>query len=378
MTYEPYPPPRAQSPGRWMLPLMLLAILGFMGWRLWTRVPGPVHDPDAEARPVLARGDLAADEQATIELFRAASPAVVNVTSVQRGRDWRMNELEIPRGTGSGFVWDPRGYVVTNFHVIAEGNAATVTLADHGEHAATVVGVDPDHDLAVLKIDAPATQLRALPVGTSHDLLVGQKVLAIGNPFGLDQTLTTGIISGLGREIMSMSGRPIVGVIQTDAAINPGNSGGPLLDSAGRLIGLNTAIYSPSGANAGIGFATPVDTVNRIVPQLIQHGKVIQPGMGVTVAYDAIAREVGVAEGALVVTVVAGSNAEKAGIRPLQRDSRGRPVGDVIVELDGRKVTTVNDLYRVLDQRKVGDTVSVKVRRDGRDHEFKVQLTGLQ
>ena len=202
-----------------------------------------------------------------------------------------MDVTEIPQGTGSGFVWDQDGHIVTNFHVVQEGDRANVTLNDGSTYPATIVGTTPDKDIAVLKIDAPPQKLLPLPIGQSSNLKVGQKVLAIGNPFGLDQTLTTGVISGLGREIKSVSGRPIHDVIQTDASINPGNSGGPLLDSSGRLIGINTAIYSPSGANAGIGFAVPVDTVNQIVPQLMKFGKITRPGLGISILADQIAQQ---------------------------------------------------------------------------------------
>ena len=236
-------------------------------------------------RAVLARGDLAADEQTNIEVFRTASPSVVHITTLQNQSNFfSLDVTQIPRGTGSGFIWDERGHVVTNFHVIQGGDAARVTLSDQSNYKAALVGAYPDRDLAVLRIDAPTEKLRALAVGESKNLIVGQKVYAIGNPFGLDQTLTTGIVSALNREIESVTRRAIPGVIQTDAAINPGNSGGPLLDSAGRLIGVNTAIFSPSGASAGIGFAIPVDEVNRVIPRLIRDGRVVRPTLGVGVA----------------------------------------------------------------------------------------------
>jgi S1-C subfamily serine protease len=238
--------------------------------------------------------------------------------------------------------------------------------------------VAPDKDLAVLKIDAPANRLPAIPVGTSKDLQVGQSVFAIGNPFGLDQSLTTGVISALGREIESVTRRPIQGVIQTDAAINPGNSGGPLLDSAGRLIGVNTAIYSPSGASAGIGFAIPVDTVNRIVPELIRYGKVTRPGIGVQIAEDQIAERFGV-NGVLVVDVVPGSAAAKAGLRPTRREASGRVrLGDVITAIDGKKVLSPNELYLTLENYKVGDAVNVSLMRDGKVVQAKLTLEAVQ
>ena len=256
-------------------------------YRLYLNSPAPI-----EARTVSARGDLAADEKATIELYERLRPSVVNVTSMANHRDpFSLNVEQVPEGTGSGFIWDEVGHVVTNYHVIRDSDAAVVTLADQSTWKATTVGVFPDKDIAVLHIDAPRNKLPPIPVGRSDDLLVGQKTFAIGNPFGLDQTLTTGIISAVGREIESVTKRPIKNVIQTDAAINPGNSGGPLLDSAGRLIGVNTAIISPSGTSAGIGFAIPVDEVKRVVPQLIKDGKISRAGLGIQLATDQLAKQ---------------------------------------------------------------------------------------
>ena len=259
--------------------LVSLASLAFvLGWQPWVD-SATLNDPKAIPRAVSPRGELWPDEKSTIGLFRQASPAVVNITAIGVQRDlFTLNLYQIPQGTGSGFVWDTKGNIITNFHVIQNAAVAQVTLGDQSNWKAQVVGVAADKDLAVLRIDAPAERLRPIPLGTSKELQVGQSVFAIGNPFGLDQSLTTGVISALGREIDSVTRRPIQGVIQTDAAINPGNSGGPLLDSAGRLIGVNTQIYSPTGASAGIGFAIPVDTVNRIVPELIRSGKIIRPG----------------------------------------------------------------------------------------------------
>jgi S1-C subfamily serine protease len=267
--------------------------------------------------------------------------------------------------------------VVTNFHVIQEAQAAEVTLADQSNWPARLVGFEPDKDVAVLKIEAPRTRMRPLAIGTSHDLKVGQKVFAIGNPFGLDHTLTTGVISALGREIRSVTGRAIRDVIQTDAAINPGNSGGPLLDSAGRLIGMNTAIYSPAGnptgTYIGIGFAVPVDTINRIAPQLVSHGKVVRPGLGVVLASDQVSRALGI-EGVVVLDVAPSSAAQKAGIRPSRRDAEGRVrLGDVIVAVDGEAVHSADDLQSRLEKHAVGDTVSVRVRRG--DQEIDVPVT---
>jgi len=350
----------------WLFLLVGLCVGALLTWRIMAHGAAAL-DPSAAPRPVTPRGDLAADEKSTIALFRQASPSVVHITTVTVARDFfTLNLLQIPEGSGSGFVWDENGNVVTNFHVIQNADAAQVTLADHSTWKARRVGAAPDKDLAVLKIDAPRNRLRPIPVGTSKDLQVGQSAFAIGNPFGLDQTLTTGVVSAIGREIESVTRRPIQGVIQTDAAVNPGNSGGPLLDSAGRLIGVNTAIYSPSGASAGIGFAIPVDAVNRVVPELIRHGKVVRPGLGFQPADDQIAAQLGL-KGVLVVDVPAKSAAARAGIRPTTRDAQGRVrLGDVIVAVQGKKIESGNDLYLAMEQQRVGDNVTVTLLRDGK------------
>ena len=253
-----------------------------------------------------------------------------------------------------------------------------MTLADRSSWRARLVGYEPDYDLAVVRIDAPAERLRPLPVGTSDDLLVGQKVFAIGNPFGLDQTLTTGVISGLGREILSVTERPISDVIQTDAAINPGNSGGPLLDSSGRLIGVNTAIYTQSGTSAGVGFAVPVDTVNRVVPHLLRSGRVVRPGLGVLIVPDQTARSLGV-EGVVISSVLPGSAAERAGMRPATRNALGEiDLGDVIVGMDGRRIQRQDDLFAILEEHEAGDRVPVRLLRGGSEVEIEVQLQSLR
>ncbi|MFQ5744931.1 MAG: S1C family serine protease [Acidobacteriota bacterium] len=329
----------------------------------------------AVSKPVQPRGALTSNEDATIALFKRASPSVVFITSLARQRDFfTLNVQEIPQGTGSGFLWDELGHVVTNFHVIQDADAAQVTLADHSTMDAELVGAAPEKDLAVLKIDAPAEKLRPIPVGSSHDLLVGQSVYAIGNPFGLDQTLTTGVISALGREIESVIRSTIRDVIQTDAAINPGNSGGPLLDSAGRLIGVNAAIYSPSGANAGIGFAIPVDTVNSVVPQLIAHGKVVRPTLGIVAASDQIMARLGI-QGVLIMRIERGSGAERAGLRPTIRTTRGRiRLGDVIVAIDDEPIRSLGDLLVALEEHDAGEQVEVTYLRDGRKQQVRVTL----
>lgn len=351
---------------------ILVVLLVIVQARQW--FPG-LYNKTAEPRLVTPRGDLAQDEKSTIELFKQVSPSVVYITSIAVQRNaLSLRPLQIPRGTGSGFVWDENGYIVTNFHVVQGAQAAEVTLADGSTWRATPVGAEPDKDLAVLKIDAPKKNLRPISVGSSFGLEVGQKVFAIGNPFGLDQTLTTGVISGLGREIESVTRRPIQGVIQTDAAINPGNSGGPLLDSAGRLIGINTAIFSPSGAYAGIGFAVPVDAANRIVPQLIRYGKVEKPVLGITIADDNVVRRFGF-EGVLILSVISGGPADEANLLPTRRDARGEIVlGDIIIAIDNKKTSESKDLFRILDSRKIGDTVRLTVRRPDGEIEVDVKL----
>lgn len=320
-------------------------------------------------RPIAASGSdpndgLAPQEEAVIALFERLSPSVAYITSVSFKRDWySLNIYEIPRGAGSGFVWDRQGHIVTNFHVLEGASSAKVTLADQSTWEARVVGIAPEKDLAVLRVEAPADLLRPIPLGTSRRLKVGQTVLAIGNPFGLDRSLTTGVISALGREIESVARIPIRDVIQTDAAINPGNSGGPLLDSGGRLIGVNTAIYSPSGAYAGIGFAIPVDTVRWVVPELIAKGRIERPTLGVDIVSAQAVARVDV-EGALVMRVARGSGAERAGIRPTQRDRWGRVrLGDIIVAVDGEPIRSTDDLWLALDRKREGERVDVEIVR---------------
>ena len=321
----------------------------------------------AQPRPVQPRGPLGEDERNNIAVFKAASASTVNITTLALQRDFfSLDVTQVPRGTGSGFVWDERGHVVTNFHVLQNGQAARVTLADQSTWQAALVGVFPDRDLAVLRIDAPREKLKPLAIGTSRDLQVGQRVYAIGNPFGLDQTLTTGIISALNREIESVTNRKIRGVIQTDAAINPGNSGGPLLDSAGRLIGVNTAIFSPSGASAGIGFAIPVDEVNRVVPRLIRDGKMVRPALGIEGAPPQFLAALGLPKGVAVTGVVAGGAAAAAGLKPFRRATGGRIVpGDIITALGGRPVASFDDLLEALEAHQPGDTVAVTLLREG-------------
>ncbi|MBU0485745.1 MAG: trypsin-like peptidase domain-containing protein [Proteobacteria bacterium] len=362
------PPPRRVSP------FLILAIIFFGLWWFFPRSPRPVFNPDVTSRIVAARGDLAADELNTIELFRSASPSVVYINSIEVRRGlFNLNIYEIPKGTGSGFIWDLEGRIVTNFHVIEDASRVEVTLADHSTWKAVLVGVAPDKDLAVLQIFPPVEKLKPITVGESSTLEVGQKAFAIGNPFGLDQTITAGIISALGREINAVTGRTIQGVIQTDAAINPGNSGGPLLDSAGRLIGINTAIYSPSGGSSGVGFAVPVEEINRVVPEIIRYGKVVKAGIGVTLADPGIARRLNI-DGILIMNVLPGSIAEKAGIMGTRRVMGEIVLGDIIQSVNQVKVSSYDDLRNEIDKYKVSEVVVLGILRGGRKYSIDLIL----
>jgi len=306
-------------------------------------------------------------EEATIRLFEETAPSVVFISTskVQRSR-WSRNAQEIPAGTGSGFIWDKEGNIVTNYHVIKGASKVTVTLSDMSSWDAQVIGIEPNKDLAVLKIQAPSKVISPIKVGNSSELKVGQSVFAIGNPFGLDQTLTTGIISALGREIQSITGKPIKDVIQTDAAINPGNSGGPLLDSSGRLIGVNTMIYSPSGASAGIGFSIPADEVNWVVSDLVMYGEIRRPIMGISLVATQYTRQAGL-EGALILDVSESSPAALAGLRPTYRTSQGQiELGDIITGINQDEIGSNNDLMNALEKYAPGDKISVTYERDGR------------
>lgn len=367
------------SPLMRMLFWFLLLFLGFLGGMAWKNKDQPdtgnTASNTSEKRATAPRNELRSDEKATIALFEKAAPTVVYITTSNMRQDYfTRNVTEIPRGTGSGFVWDQQGHIVTNYHVIQGADRAKVTLSDRSTWDAELVGVAPEKDLAVLLIKTPNAKLFPIPVGASDDLRVGQSVYAIGDPFGLDQTLTTGIISALGREIQSVAGIPIKDVIQTDAAINPGNSGGPLLDSSGRLIGVNTAIYSPSGAYAGIGFSIPVDVVNWVVPELIANGRLMRPTLGVEVANSQVNSRLGI-EGALIIDVLENSAAKKAGLQPTYRDQYGAiHLGDVITGINEYPIKNNNDLVLTLEKFKVGDTVKVHFRRDDKDREVALRL----
>ncbi len=373
----PIPPPLPRRRSR-LSPFVfgvLVGVLVFAAFRLLPdRLRRRAAGPAAEPRAIAARGDLASDEKSTIELFKNASPSVVYITSMAR-RAWGFLDVaEVPQGTGSGFIWDKDGHIVTNFHVIQDASAARVTLLDHTSRQASFVGAAPEKDLAVLRIAPDGKPLVPIVVGTSRDLQVGQKVFAIGNPFGLDQTLTTGIVSALGRTIESVTRQKIEGVIQTDAAINPGNSGGPLLDSAGRLIGVNTAIASTTGSSAGIGFAVPVDTVNQVVPQLIRHGRIVRPRLGILLADDSLAARFGL-QGALIMRVERDSAASRAGLRGTSRDEDGTLLlGDVIQELGDSPIRSGADLFDALEKHKPGDVVKVRILRGEETVDLSVTL----
>lgn len=378
-SYRPSPRTEPRPLGLVLVFVLTAGLLLTLAYSLWPTRQGRL-EPDAQPRAVTPRGDLASDEKATIELFKSVSPSVVHVTNLSERRDaFSLNVQQVQRGTGTGFLWDEKGWVVTNYHVVQGASVVRVVLADHSSFDSREVWGYPDKDLAVVRIRAPKEKLPPIRLGSSHDLQVGQKTFAIGNPFGLDQTLTTGIVSALGREIESANGRPIRGVIQTSAAINPGNSGGPLLDSEGRLIGVNTAILSPSGTFAGIGFAIPVDEVNRVIPQLIAHGKVVRPRLGVQVAEDQQAQRLGVDKGALVIQVVPGSPAQKAGLRGTRLDeNRDVVLGDVLIAIDGKPIATGNDLFSVLEGYEPGQTVTVSFLRNGERREAKATLAVVE
>ncbi len=326
------------------------------------------------AKPSLS-GELTPDEQNNINIFSSTNKSVVYVTNSQIRRDvFSLNIYEIPAGSGTGFIWDKTGLVVTNYHVIEGANKIEITLWDHSSWQAEVVGTAPNKDLAVLKIKAPKNTLLPIKLGDSSKLEVGRKVLAIGNPFGLDTTLTVGVVSALGREV-NVSGRKIEGLIQTDAAINPGNSGGPLLNSRGELIGVNTLIYSPSGGSSGVGFAIPVNMVIKIVPQLIKYGKVMRPVIGISILDDSVARQYRI-KGVIILEVSKKSSAHQAGMIGIRRDRKGNIIlGDIIVKINEHEVGNQNDLLSALEHYKPGDYVTVITNRNNRTKKFEVQLS---
>jgi S1-C subfamily serine protease len=374
--YDEHPRPRSSSAGLLWLVFLAVVVGGLLAWRYWPAAP--LHDPTAAPREVAPAGPLRTDEEARIAVIDKARPSVVYINTSSGRNALSEDEEQVPDGAGSGFIWDDKGHIVTNFHVIQNAETAQVGLVDGTKYPARLVGAAPDKDLAVLKIDAPKDKLRPIPIGTSKDLRVGQTTYAIGDPFGLEHTVTDGIVSALKRRIKSATGRTISDVIQTSAAINPGNSGGPLLDSSGRLIGVNTAIYSPSGTNAGIGFAIPVDTVNAVVPELIRRGKIDRPGLGVEIFGQLPARQLGVKSGVLIKKVLPDGAAAKAGLRATRRGANGRTqLGDVIIAVDDKPVGTVDDLFQLLQERSVGDRVRVTVLRDEEQQTIEVVLQAI-
>jgi 2-alkenal reductase len=327
----------------------------------------------SQPREILPRGDLADFEKSTITIFNSAAPSVVYIFT-ENAQSGFFGRREVQQGAGSGFLWDNHGHVVTNYHVIQGSQSIQVRL-DSGEAIrATYVGGSPDHDLAIIRLRSTPQSIRPIPVGTSDDLAVGQAVFAIGNPFGLARTLTTGVISALDRRLPTAGGREVMGVIQTDAAINPGNSGGPLIDSAGRLIGVNTAIISGSGSSAGIGFAVPVDVVNRVVPKLITNGKVPRPGIGIIVLDEEIAAGLGVL-GVVIDRVVPGSQADRVGLQGI--DYRNRLIGDIIVAAGDQEVRNIDEFIRILENYAIGQLIMLGVRRGDQIRTVEVKIMDI-
>lgn len=337
----------------------------------------------AEGTPAgVTNPSTVSDEQNSIEVYKALAPGVAFITTSVIGADFYGQEFERERGSGSGSVIDIQGHILTNYHVIEGAQKLSVSLGGDKVFSAKLVGGDPDTDLAVIKIEPPREGLTIVPLGDSDKLAVGQKVLAIGNPFGLDRTLTTGVISGLQRPIRARNGRPIDAAIQTDASINPGNSGGPLLDKFGNMIGINSQILSPAGGSVGVGFAIPVNTAKRVVPQLIQFGEVRRPKLGVDGVSVKRLQEQGIelpVEGGLLLrTVINGGAAQQAGLRGIARDSYGELIlGDIITGIDGQAVNDIDDLYRYMDKKQIGDTIQVQIFRDGRTQTVPVKLIAV-
>jgi S1-C subfamily serine protease len=324
--------------------------------------------------------DLLAVETKTIDIYRKSVPSTVNVSNIKLARNLFYGDVEVPQGAGSGFVWDEEGHIITNYHVVQGGNSFVVTFFnDPKQYRAKIIGTAPEKDIAVLKLEKKPDNLIPIRVGSSKNLVVGQSSFAIGSPFGLDYTLTTGVISALGRKIDGIGGVKINDMIQTDAAINMGNSGGPLLDSSSNLIGMNTVIFSTSGSSAGLGFAVPSDTIKMIVPQLIEHGKVIRPGLGIGIVPDSMKRRLSATGKGLIISYIdEKGSAAKAGLKGMTQDQYGRMfLGDIILSVDGKEVNSLDDIYQVLDKKKIGDVVDVKYLRDGKTHTTKVKLQAL-
>jgi protease Do-like 1, chloroplastic len=375
--------------------LVVLAVGLLIGYFVFRGRPSPTHDPNAQLREVTPRGDRDAFEKERIRVFKDISPSVVNVDTLRIQRVGYLGTTERMQGTGSGFVWDEQGRIVTNFHVVQDTLQATasgevsikpsarlrITFADQTtSEAVRLVGVAPDNDLAVLQVtDVPADKLKPIPVGSSGDLEVGQTVYAIGNPFGQSLTFTHGIVSALNREIQSVTDRPITGVIQTDASLNPGNSGGPLLDREGRLIGVNTAITSPSGGNVGIGYAIPVDAVNQVVTQLIRTGRPAKPSLGIVLLRERDTRALGFKRGVMIAEVRANSAAARAGLKGFRVDAdTGRQMnGDLILAVNGEQVQGIDDFQRLMNKMKVQQTITLTIQREGGQTDVSVTLEGI-
>lgn len=355
---------------RLLIVLIIIAALLFFGGRFFQVALLSEKEP----RSITPRGNLANFEQTAITLFENSAPSVAYIYPIKQRLDF-LGRTQTQRGTGSGFVWDQAGHIITNHHVIRGADQVFVRFDSGSAARASVIGSSPDHDLAVLRVSVSPSELRPIPVGRSDNLKIGQAVFAIGNPFGLTRTLTTGIVSALNRDLPTSSGREINGVIQTDAAINPGNSGGPLLDSAGRLIGVNTAIASPTGASSGIGFAVPVGTVNRIVPQLIQNGRAARPGIGIRAGSEEFSARVGV-QGIVVIDVLRGSSADRAGIRGIDRNAE--ELGDVIVAVDGTEVKNVGELSNELARAGINQEVELRLLRNNRTVTVRVLVQDIQ
>jgi len=319
------------------------------------------------------------DERNTIQTFKSRVGSVVNVSNLKVARTsfFDATAVDVPVGAGSGFVWNDKGYIVTNYHVVNGGDKFLITFhKDKTQYKAKLVGGEPKKDIAVLKLETRPKKLIPVATGDSSSLVVGQKTMAIGSPFGLDNTITAGIISSLGRKIKGIGGVKIHGMIQTDSSINPGNSGGPLLDSKGQVIGMNTAIYSSSGSSAGIGFAVPINTIKKIVPQLIEHGRVIRPGLGIGVLSDYERNSFGLNKGIVITYVDKQSGAGKAGFKGISRDRYGRYyLGDVITHINDKTVDNYDQIFHALENFKIGDIVEVRYIRDGKSKKKKVKLT---
>ncbi|MDQ3129226.1 MAG: trypsin-like peptidase domain-containing protein [Acidobacteriota bacterium] len=332
-----------------------------------------------EAPRGISEPSAVSDEQNSIEVYKTLSPGVAFITTSATAQNYYGEETERESGNGSGSVIDNQGHILTNYHVVEGASKLTVSFGGDKIYPAKFVGGDVDTDLAVIKIEPPATGLTIVPLGNSDQLSVGQKVLAIGNPFGLDRTLTTGVISGLQRPIRARNGRPIDAAIQTDASINPGNSGGPLLDKFGRMIGINSQILSRSGGSVGVGFAVPVNTAKRIVPQLIQSGSVVRPKIGATLPSVTDLAERGyrlpVQQGLVIYQLVPNGSAQRAGLRGISADGN---LGDIILAVDGQKMNDLDTLYRLLDKKQIGDTVQVEIYRDGRTQSVPLKLMSSQ